>query len=163
MTHKKQTNVGGSLERGYFLNQPVEKRSAKKGLGMQLSWQKAYLAGMKPWVRSPALHQPAAIAHKGNSNAGREVEAGRADVQGHPWVQSELEASLGYMKFCERKNEGGWGVEMIEGKKKENQASRILCKFFRLDGPECSLFFQPLHLGVVWPALVKGQMRQAEA
>jgi hypothetical protein len=33
-----------------------------------------------------------------------EMEMGRSEVQGCPWLHSEFEASLGYVRLCAKKN-----------------------------------------------------------
>lgn len=39
------------------------------------------------------------LVHICNQNTW-EVEAGGSEVQGHPWLHSEFEASLGYVRLC---------------------------------------------------------------
>jgi len=39
----------------------------------------------------------------------REVEAGKSKVQGHPWIFSELEAALNYMRTLSE-NKKKWSV-----------------------------------------------------
>lgn len=63
------------------------------GLGMKVSLQSACLA----WVQFRALHKWNMMARSINSRSG-EVKVGRSEVQGHLWVYSELNASLGYMR-----------------------------------------------------------------
>lgn len=53
---------------------------------------------MKPWVQSPSIK----MAHACHPCTG-EVETGGPTVQGHPLLQSEFEASLGYIEIlCEK-------------------------------------------------------------
>ena len=69
---------------------------------MQHSLSNTCLACMKPWVvQSSALHTPAVMAYGCNL---REVEAGESEVQDHPQLHRETEASLDYKPYLKKNN-----------------------------------------------------------
>lgn len=40
-----------------------------------------------------------------------EMEAGRPEIQGHPWLPSEFEMSLKYLRPCCKKSRNKWELE----------------------------------------------------
>lgn len=45
------------------------------------------------------------VTHTCNSST-QEVEAAGSGIQGHPWLHSEFESSLGYVKLCLKNKKG---------------------------------------------------------
>lgn len=57
---------------------------------------------MKSWIQSPALHISSIVVHTCNPHT-LKMEARELEIQGHPWVYSEVEVSLVYMKLPQKK------------------------------------------------------------
>lgn len=61
----------------------------RTGMGMQLRWQSACLAGTEPWVLSSGPHKQGAVVHSCNPGP-QKVEAGGSGVQGLPGEHGTL-------------------------------------------------------------------------
>ena len=68
---------------------------------------------MKPWACYPALHKQGAVVHICSPSTW-EVETGGSEVQGHPLLLSEFEASLEFMRDPVSKKQGEGVGEMTQ-------------------------------------------------
>lgn len=67
-----------------------------RGLRCSFSKKSPSSTCAEPWLQSPVLHKQSMMTHARNSITW-EIEAG---IQGHHWLHTESEASLGYQKKC---------------------------------------------------------------
>lgn len=72
----------------------------------------------------PKLHEPTEVVHPSNPVLQEEDAEGRSDVQPHPQLHRQSEASLGYMRPSLQKGERGGGVG--EGKRREERKAASL-------------------------------------
>jgi hypothetical protein len=60
--------------------------------------ERTYQSHTKPWFPSPAQHKPRTAVYACNpkhwGGGGVEEEARGLEIQGHPWLHNEFEASL---------------------------------------------------------------------
>lgn len=73
-------------------------------LRMWLGWCSPCLACMRPWNSSPepTLHKKGIVACDQNI---QDIEAGRSEAQGHPWLHSQVRGQS-YMSPCLEEEEG---------------------------------------------------------
>lgn len=64
---------------------------------MWLSWQSVCLVRIRLWVQPLASQKLGMMAHTWNLSTGEE---GESEVQSHPWLGNEFEASLDYLRLC---------------------------------------------------------------
>lgn len=57
---------------------------------------------MELWIWSPVVHKPGMVVHALNPRT-QNVEVAGLEVPGHPWLCTEFETSMGYVKPCRKK------------------------------------------------------------
>lgn len=66
-------------------------------MAMQLNWQGAFLVSLEFWIWFSGLHRPDMAVHVCNPHTW-EMEMGGSEIQRHPPLYSEFQASLNYTK-----------------------------------------------------------------